>query len=92
MMNDMATGKLRLKPGAFDTRKLKVNRNKLSQMGLVSYPTVLRYAKSDPDLKEFKGDVLYTMLSIGLGMSDEEIEQLKLGDLFEVVVVEEDGR
>lgn len=77
----MATGKLRLKRGAFDG--MQVSRHKLSQIGQVSYPTVLKYAEAE-DVDMFSGPVLYAMLSVGLGLSDSEIAELKLGDLFTV--------
>lgn len=78
---NMATGKLRLKRGAFDG--MQVSRHKLSQIGQVSYPTVLKYAEAE-DVDMFSGPVLYAMLSVGLGLSDSEIAELKLGDLFTV--------
>lgn len=77
----MTAGRLRLKKGVFDG--LRVNRYKLSQMGLISYPTVVKYAEAD-DVDMFSGPVLYAMLSVGLGLSDSEIAELKLGDLFTV--------
>lgn len=77
----MATGKLRLKNGAFDG--MQVSRHKLSQIGQVSYPTVLKYVEAD-DVDNFSGPVLYTMLSVGLGLSDDEIRNIRLGDLFEI--------
>lgn len=77
----MTAGRLRLKRGVFDG--LRVNRYKLSQMGLISYPTVVKYAEAD-DVDMFSGPVLYAMLSVGLGLSDSEIAELKLGDLFTV--------
>lgn len=78
---NMATGKLRLKRGAFDG--MQVSRHKLSQIGQVSYPTVLKYVEAE-DVDNFSGPVLYTMLSVGLGLTDEQIGNIRLGDLFEV--------
>ena len=77
----MATGKLRLKRGAF--AGMQVSRHKLSQIGQVSYPTVLKYVEAE-DVDNFSGPVLYTMLSVGLGLSDDQIADIRLGDLFEV--------
>jgi len=78
---NMATVKLRLKMGAFDG--MQVSRHKLSQIGQVSYPTVLKYVQAE-DVDNFSGPVLYTMLSVGLGLTDEQIGNIRLGDLFEV--------
>lgn len=81
-MDEKTNGKrLALRPGAFD--RLKMNRYKLSQWGRVSYPTVLKYTAAEA-MDSFNGEVLYTLLSVGLGRSDEEIESMRLGDLFEV--------
>mgnify|MGYP003382697649 FL=1 len=77
----MATGRLRLKRGVFD--RLQVNRYKLSQIGVVSYPTVLKYVQAE-NVDTFSGPVLYTLLSVGLGLSDAEIADMRLGDLFDV--------
>lgn len=78
---------LRLRPGAFD--RLRMNRYQITQWGHISYPTVLRYYRADPYLAVFNGDVLYTMLTLGLGMTDDEIRNMRLGDLFEIVEVRE---
>ena len=82
----MATGRLRLKRGVFG--QMQVNRHQLSQSGRVSYPTVVKYAEAE-EVGNFSGPVLYTMLSLGLGMSDAEIADMRLGDLFEVEGVSE---
>lgn len=62
---------------------MQVSRHKLSQIGQVSYPTVLKYVQAE-DVDNFSGPVLYTMLSVGLGLTDEQIGNIRLGDLFEV--------
>lgn len=88
-MIEVATGAFRLKGRFFRSDKLKVNKHQLSQREGVSYPTLLRYLDNqdrdaDP-IKNFSGDVLYALLVEGFGMSPDEVENLRVGDIFEVV-------
>lgn len=85
-MEKMASGAFRLKGRFFHKDKLKVNRHKLSQREGVSYPTLLRYMDppEDEPIKNFSGEVLYALLVEGFGMSPEEVEDLRIGDIFEV--------
>lgn len=80
----MASGRFRLNRRFFSEDKLKTNPHRLSLDEKVSRPTILRYLRED-DVDTFSGDVLYAILVGGFGMSREEIEQLTVGDLFEVV-------
>jgi len=81
----MASGRLRLNRRFFSEDKLKdTNPHRLSLEEKVSRPTILRYLRED-DVDVFSGDVLYAILVGGFGMSREEVEQLQVGELFEIV-------
>lgn len=87
-MKEVATGAFRLKGRFFHSDKLKVNKHQLSQRENVSYPTLLRYLGQSEDseaIKNFSGEVLYALLVEGFGMSPAEVENLRVGDIFEVV-------
>lgn len=95
-MQKVATGAFRLKSRFFHTDKLKVNRHQLSQREGVSYPTLLRYLSQPEDdnneiIENFSGEVLYALLVGGFGMSPEEVEELRIGDIFEVVSREKEA-
>ncbi|MBK8934491.1 MAG: hypothetical protein IPM76_19680 [Chloroflexi bacterium] len=47
----------------------------------------MRYLRED-NVDTFSGDVLYAILVGGFGMSREQVEQLTVGELFEVVTGE----
>lgn len=88
-MENVATGSFRLKGRFFHGDKLRINKHKLSQQEGVSYPTLLRYLNQSDDgaspIQNFSGEVLYAILVEGFGMSPQEIENLRVGDIFEVV-------
>lgn len=88
-MTEVASGSFRLKSRFFHKGKLQDNMHRLSQREGVSYPTLLRYLnqpENDPiEIKNFSGDVLYAILVEGFGMSPDEVEDLRVGDIFEVV-------
>lgn len=87
-MTEVASGAFRLKSRFFRSDKLRVNKHRLSQQERVSYPTLLRYLDKDEDgepIQNFSGEVLYALLVEGFGMSPDEVENLRVGDIFEVV-------
>lgn len=90
MTNTVTSGTFRLKSRFFDENKLRINKHQLSLREQVSYPTVLRYLRQPEHenfeaIENFSGDVLYAILVKGFGLSPDELEDMKLGDLFEVV-------
>lgn len=87
-MKVVTSGAFRLKGRYFDKDKLRINRHQLSQKEGVSYPTLLRYLAGPEEgepITNFSGEVLYALLVEGFGMSPEEVESLRVGDIFEVV-------
>lgn len=87
----MASGKFRLNRSFFDADKLQANETNPHRLSLdekVSRPTVLKYLKAD-DVDNFSGDVLYAILVSGFGLKPEEIRELRVGDLFEVLPINE---
>lgn len=96
MTSTMASGYVRLNGRFFTEDKLKINKHKLSQTEQVSYPTVLKYLVSpgeEPkeEIKNISGDVLYAILVRGMGLTPAEIENMRVGDLFEVVYSNGEG-
>ncbi len=92
MNKNMASGYLRLNGRFFTEGKLKINMHKLSQVERVSYPTVLRYVspigdseRKNDEVKNFSGEALYAILVSGMGYTEEEAKNLRVGDIFEFV-------
>ncbi|MBK6325598.1 MAG: hypothetical protein KA362_14840 [Chloroflexi bacterium] len=84
----MASGHIRLNRRFFSEDKLRnTNPHRLSLDEKISRPTILRYLRED-NVDTFSGDVLYAILVGGFGMSREQVEQLTVGELFEVVTGE----
>jgi hypothetical protein len=83
MTLDMASGRVRLK-GRELLEKYGVTMYRIGKDGDVSYPTVHKYLTAPDSVKHFSTEVLYGLL-MGLGLSIEEAEQLRLGDVFEFV-------
>lgn len=80
----MSSGQMKLNRRFFDKNNLKVeNMHKLSQTENVSYPTLLKYLKTDVD--RFDGNVLYAIIVTGMGYSPEEASKLELGQIFDFV-------
>ena len=79
-------GSLRINRGFFQPKKLLTNRHQLSLAAGVSYPTVFKYMdqSADDDIDIFSGRVLYALLVEGFGMSPAEVDNLRVGDIFEV--------
>lgn len=90
----VASGKFRLNRRFFDAEKLKANDTNPHRLSLdekVSRPTVLKYLKAE-DVNTFSGDVLYAILVSGFGLNPGEIEEMRIGDLFEVLPNEETAK
>ena len=78
---DMANGTFRLK-----SRELLENSGKtlyrVSEDGDVAYSTLHRWIDDPENVKRIEGKVLFGFL-LGLGMSINEINEMRLGDIFE---------
>lgn len=82
----MPSGYFRLKGDFFDDSKFRgINRHKLSQVEGISYPTLIRYLKSDDEVTRFNGEVLYAILVTGMGYTIEEIAEMPIGKLFDII-------
>ena len=87
-MEQMTSGSFRLNRRFFEEKKLVINKHRLSLEEQVSYPTLLKYisSKDKPyDIRTFSGDVLYAIMARGMGLTDDEIADLRIGDIFEIV-------
>lgn len=87
----MSSGKVFLNRSFFKKDNLKAvenNMNRLSQEERIGYPTILKYLKDD-NVDSFKGEVLYSIIIKGMGLTQEEAEDLRLGDVFEFVSSED---
>lgn len=84
----MANGYLRLK-GSELLNKHDKNLHQASQDGAFSYATVHRYIKHSSDVKAISTRVLYGFLIEGLGLTPDELSQMKFGDVFDVIPDEE---
>jgi hypothetical protein len=60
------------------------NAHKIHLQSSVSYPTVHNMLARPEAVQRMDLTALYKVLSAGLGLSDDEILNLKLGDLFSV--------
>jgi hypothetical protein len=91
MLAKVANGSVRLNSNFFsDEDKLTKNKHQVSLDGKVSYPSLIKYLKPDSDIRNISGDVLYAILIDGMGYTIAEVENLRVGDLFEFVTELED--
>ena len=83
MLDTVASGRVRLK-GRELLEEYGVTMYRVSKDGEVSYPTIHKYV-TDPDaVQHFSVEVLFGFL-MGLGLTEDEIAELRFGDVFEVV-------
>jgi hypothetical protein len=61
------------------------NPHRLSLRSGVSYDTTLRFVNEPEKVKDIDTTVLASLLLKGLGMSEKEVLDLRLGDLFAFV-------
>ena len=81
-------GYIKLDARFFKEKKLVVNMNRLSQDTHISYPSILKYVnrgQNDYDVKTFSGEVLYAILTAGLGITPPELMNMTFGDIFDIV-------
>ncbi len=83
MLDEMITGRFRPK-----FRELAEERDAqqmhISRMSGIPYQTVRSYYNDGQNLRGVRLNTLYAYLR-GVGMSDEEILDMRLGDLFDIV-------
>jgi hypothetical protein len=79
----MASGTVRLK-GRELLEKYGVSMYRVAADGDLSYPTVHKYLSRPDDVQHMSLEVLYGLLR-GLGLTNEQAAELKLGDIFEFV-------
>ena len=81
-------GYIKLDAERFKERNLIINMNRLSQDTHISYPSILKYVnrgQNDYDVKTFSGEVLYAILTAGLGYTPLELLDVTFGDIFDIV-------
>ncbi|MBP8056001.1 MAG: hypothetical protein KA314_09175 [Chloroflexi bacterium] len=88
MRGIMASGYLRLKAAELLKEK-GMNLHQASQMGRFSYPTMHRYINYPATVQAMHTRSIVGFLVDALGMTPEEIHNMKLGELFEVVLEDE---
>ena len=90
MITNMARGIARLK-GRELLEKFDKTMYRVAKDGDVSYPTLHRYITSTDNIYNINTEVLFGILIDGLGLSIEEAENLRLGDVFGFSFFEEDS-
>lgn len=64
--------------------------HKASQLGRFPYPTMWRYWRTPDELKSIHTRAVVGLLVDAIGLTPEEVEDLKFGDVFEIVIEESD--
>ena len=82
--NNLASGYVRLKGDFFQHENLQMTRYQLAKSQEVSYQTKHKYFKQN-DIRNFSGEVLYAILVQGMGICPAELEDMRFGDIFEVI-------
>jgi hypothetical protein len=83
-MNLMANGFVRLK-GRELLDKYGTSMYRLAKDGDVSYPTIHKYITDPESVQMISSEVLFGILINGLGLTVDEVKQLKLGEVFDFV-------
>lgn len=65
------------------------NAHQFSLKAQMSYPTVEKYVNRPEKMVQFDAIILANLLTYGLGMNAEQAKELRLGDIFEIVEVEQ---
>ena len=81
----MDTKTIRLNRKMINHKNLTTNPHRFSQEASIGYPTVRRYLIDQQDFDLVSGRVLLAILHKGMGLSAEEIANLRFGDIFEIV-------
>lgn len=61
------------------------NPHQLALRSNVSYPTVNKYVNNTESVDAIDAEVLCSILLNGVGLSKEQILEMKIGDLFEIL-------
>lgn len=88
MKERMPSGVFRLKGSrlmALGKERGVENPHQVSMKSGVSYPTIHRYAEKPEEVEAISLRALYGFLVDGLGLSPDEVESLRFGDVFEAV-------
>ena len=80
----MADGYFRIKVEQL-VEERNTNLHKVAQRGAVSYPTIHRYMRHPEQVRGVSLRVLYGLLIRGLDISPEDLEEMRFGDIFEIV-------
>lgn len=83
LMEPMITGRFRPKFKALAERRAQTKAD-ISRMSGIPYQTVQSYYNSGADLRGVRLNTLYAYLR-GIGMADNEILAMPLGELFDIV-------
>lgn len=81
---DLANGYFRLK-GQELLDQHDTNLHRVSQTGAISYPTMHRYLNDPENVKAMSTRVLFGFLVEGLGISVEDLHDMRFGDVFEAL-------
>lgn len=82
MMNKkLVLNPIRIMTLAKDPRSM----NRIHRLTGIPYQTIHRYFRNPGSVQQVGLDKLGAILSAGLGLTQEEIENLKIGDVFQVV-------
>lgn len=88
MSEIMTGGYLRLKAAEL-LKQHDMNLHRASQAGGFSYPTMHRYIKSPANVQAMHTRTVVGLLVDAFGLTPQQIENLRFGDVFEVVLDEE---
>ncbi|MCO5207770.1 MAG: hypothetical protein M9928_22415 [Anaerolineae bacterium] len=80
----MASGHVRLKGGELQKRLVN-NMHQAALRGEVSYPTLHRYLNSPDEVNSISTKTLYAILVHGMGLTEDEVANMRFGDVFDVV-------
>jgi hypothetical protein len=67
------------------------NAHQFSLRAKMSYPTVEKYINRPEKIVQFDATVMAQVLTEGLGLTVDQAKELRLGDIFDFVVVEQGG-
>jgi hypothetical protein len=84
MNEGMASGSVRLK-GRELLRRFGTSMYSLEKSGAASYPTIHKYITRPEEVDYISAEVLYGILVDGLGLSPEDVANMRFGEIFELV-------
>ncbi len=87
---DMTKLRLQVKGSTLLSRSGEPNANQFAHRVRVSAQTGYRYVETPERVEAYDATVLARILTLGLGLTPKQALELKIGDLFELVEVEDD--